>query len=241
MKYIVALIGLIFNSLLFSQVEPFNVEVEEEGRLPQVFALAENHFTFNSVSTVSDAKITSGGSQWSIEKFSDGLFKVKSTVYGRSQSVDLDSVIRVSLMLENGDTIHMIAPIRVYADVKILPFGEGVIDSSTALHCAESVGFMARWDYPSYVKRRWRICAIFDMVVFKGDEQISGFTGWYDSGDRTKLQKLRPFASLGDLTIKVRNIKTLHRYSQNGKQLTVHLSKDSPREWTMSCEEHNYE
>ncbi len=241
MKYIVALIGLIFNSLLFSQVEPFTVKVEEGGRLPEVFALAESHFMFNSESEVDDAKITSGGSQWSIEKFSDGLFKVKSTVYGRTQSVDLDSVIRFSLILENGDTMHMVAPIRVYADVKVVPYGVDIDDSSTALHCAESVGFMARWDYPSYVKRRWRICAIFDMVVFKGDEQISGFTGWYDSGDRTKLQKLRPFASLGDLTIKVRNIKTLHRYSQNGKQLTVHLSKDSPREWTMSCEEHNYE
>ena len=190
---------------------------------------------------VSDAKITSGGSQWSIEKFSDGLFKVKSTVYGRTQSVDLDSVIRFSLILENGDTMHMVAPIRVYADVKVVPYGVDVDDSSSLLPCVESVGFMARWDYPSYVKRRWRIYAIFDMVVFKGGERIRGFTGWYDSGDRTKLQKLRPFASLGDLTIKVRNIKTLHRYSQNGKQLTVHLSKDSPREWTMSCEEHNYE
>lgn len=238
MKFIVGVLSLVFCSGAFAQVEPFRVDVKPDGRLPEIFALAESHFTFNSESNVGDAKITSGGSQWSIEKFSEGIFVVKCKVYGRTQSVDIDSAITVALFLENGDSVQMKAPIRVYAGVKILPYGSAEIDpNSSELPCVEKIGFLARWDYPTYVKKRWRIYGVFDMEVLKGDERIQGFTGWYDSGDRTKLQSLLHFVSIGELTVRVRNIKTLHRYSQNGKGVPILFAEDCIKEWTLNCPE----
>lgn len=230
-------IGLAFYIGAFAQVEPFNVEIEEGGRLPEVYALAESHYTFRGVSAVDEAKVIHGGSQWQIEKFSEGIFKVKCKVYGRSQTVELDSIIKIALMLENGDSINMVAPIYVYAPVKVVPYGMIELDEkSEILPCEDKIGFTARWVYPSYVKRRWRVMVVFDIDVLNGENRLMGFSGWYDSGDRSKLYTISQFSEIDDIQVKVKHLKTLHRYSQNGEHKTIHLSGEYPKVWKLNCD-----
>ncbi|MGB0915344.1 MAG: hypothetical protein ACPGVI_04685 [Crocinitomicaceae bacterium] len=237
MKYVMLVIGLAFCIGAFAQVEPFNVEIEEGGRLPEVFALGENQFTFSGVSAVDEALIIYGGKQWQIEKFSEGVFKVKCKEYGRSQAVELDSIIRLALKLNNGDSVNMTAPIRVYASVKIVPYGMIDMDEkSNVIPCEDKIGFAARWVYPSYVKRHWRVMVVFDIDVLSDGDRLMGFSGWYDSGDRSKMHAINQFAEIGDITVQVRSLKTLHRYSQNGVPLTIHLSEDYPNVWTLNCD-----
>ncbi len=237
MKYAILVIGLLFYMGGFAQVEPFKVKVKDGGRLPEVYALAESQFTFNGISAVDEALIIHGGAQWQIEKFSAGVFKVKCKVYGRSQTVELDSIIKIRLILNNGDTLNMTAPIRVYADVKILPYGINLPDIEPGiLPCEEKIGFHATWVYPKYVKRLWRVMGVFDIDLLKGEDRLMGFTGWYDAGDRTKLQSIAHFSPIASLKVKVTSLKTLHRYTQNGVLLTIYLSEDYPSVWRMECD-----
>ena len=227
-------VWLLTTTEVSAQVNPVIVNAKNGDQIPAVFVLGESHFMFECESQIMESTVLSDSTKWKIEKSEDDYI-IKCKVYTRSSLIDFDATVRILLTLQNGDSIILTAPICVYADVKVLPYPK-LHDNSNQLICNEGVGFHATWDYPSYVKMHWRVYGVFEMSVFDEEKIIKGFSGWYDSGDRTKLQYFSNYAETKNLSIKVRTIKTLHRFSKNGKIQTIHLSKTYPSEWEYNCE-----
>lgn len=232
MKFWMALWLCLSGQFLNAQVIPDSIDVNENQELPHVFPLAESHFIFKSTEAITEAKIISDTSQWLIEKNEEGQYVVKCKVYRRSQSLDFDSTVQIQLTFAEGDPITLIAPIRIYTDVKIVPYGKSTPEAlSPNLKCTDSYGFHILWEYPSYVKKRWRVYGVFEMVIALDGERIDGFNGWYDSGDRSKMRSFEIYPKTGELTIRVKRVKTLHKYTQNGKYFKLELSEGYPNEW----------
>lgn len=222
---------------VISQTQPAKVKVTEGGEIPAVYVLAESFFVFEYQWEIKEAFILRDTASWTIENQEQNVFSIKCKKYSRTSTIDFDSTLSVMLVLNNADSVELIAPIRAFADVKVVPYTSVVnVDDSIQLLCHEKVGFRADWDYPSYVKKQWRVYGAFDMQVFEGDEYTRGFTGWYDTGDRTKLQDFPMHYDLRNTSFRVKNIKTLHRISINGKIPPLRLSEDYQREWKFNCD-----
>lgn len=231
------ILGPLFSMTLNAQEEPALIHVTEGGRTPEVFALAYNYFTFEHDSPVTGAVILSDTSQWHIEWDINNTYLIRCKQYSRSKPVDLDSTVQLMLRLQNGDSVKMIAPVRPYADVKVL--ARSSVDgysTDSLLNCDDKVSFRALWVYPPYVKKRWRVLVVLDMEVIANGEHISGFTGWYDSGDATKFQELAAYKEMEDVQFRVRQIRTLHRFQQNVEWKNVELSEEYPNVWYLRCE-----
>ncbi len=238
MKYGLFLSLFLFNLPVNAEVIPDTIHVNESQELPAVYPLAESHFYFHASHPIINAHIVSDINKWTIDKIEEGHYVIKCKVYNRSKTLDFDSTLKIQLTFSEGEPLQLIAPIQVYAKVKIVPFGKAIMNHDDyELNCTETYGFRALWVYPDYVKVRWRIYGAFDMVIELNNERIDGFTGWYDTGDRTKLKSFELYPKEGRLTARVNRINTLHKYTQEGEYIQIALSEAYPDFWEVECGE----
>ncbi|MCT4562447.1 MAG: hypothetical protein N4A41_13855 [Crocinitomicaceae bacterium] len=230
---------LLLCSNSFAQVhkpstEAARIRIDETQCLPAVYALAENHYDLQAFIPVVGLKVVSDTNTWQITVSEDDHFVIKCRKYGRTTTVDLDSTILLRAKLANGDTIDLFAPIKVYAEVKITPSSPVQFsDGKPFLSCQEKLSFRADWVYPAYVRKIFRVYAIFEMEVLSNNERVDGMMGWYDSGDQTKHLDFSRHFGKPNLLIRVKNVRTLHRYRQNGRSIPVLLSMAFPSEWNL--------
>ena len=230
---------LCFVSIGFAQVTPFRVNVNKQHNLPEVFPLAENFFVFDTHLEI-DTVTVSDTAHWGIAKNKEGHYVLDCASCLRHEPIDFDSTLHIEVHFKNKESVVLTAPIRVYADVKVIPYGPTISYDTiyTTLPC-ERVGFWAQWVYPEYVKKRWRLYGVFEVDILFKDDRIDGVSGWYDSGDRTKTRDFSTYPEEIEVNLRVlpNKLRTLRRFRQNGVQVAVRLSEDYPNEWRVDCRE----
>lgn len=215
-------------------VQPIEVLVDQDCVLPPAFALAETHYRLISSNTVIGLKVISDTALWEVKISESDDFVLRCRKYGRSEMVTLDTVIHLRAKLLSGDSMDLFAPIQVYAPVKITPNVEPFwIGNVALLNCTDKLSFRISWDYPPYAKQIFRVYGVFEMEVLSNGARIDGIAGWYDAGDQTKYRDYSMHCGKSNLEIEAKNIKTLHRYMQKGKMVSLQFSSSYPTKWAI--------